>query len=148
MGSITLEVAFGNKHNYRQKPVTFEVVPFKSVYHVIFGRPAFIQFMATSNYIYNKLKMPGPNGIITVCGSFQKAQECEMGEAAFAESVLYREELAEFHNEAEAGGMPATRKQVSDQAPMFKAADDTKAVELVEGDASKTITIGSHLSDK
>ena len=58
MGSITLEVAFGNKKNYCQEPVMFEVVPFKSVYHIIFGRPAFIQFMATSNYIYNKLKTP------------------------------------------------------------------------------------------
>ena len=66
--------------------------------------------MATSNYIYNKLKMPGPNGIITVCGSFRKAQECEMGEAAFAESVLYGEELQEFHNEADATEMSATKK--------------------------------------
>ena len=44
--------------------------------------------------------------------------------------------------------MPATKKQVSNQAPTFKAADDTKAVELVVGDASKTTTIGSHLTDK
>ena len=71
-----------------------------------------------------------------------------MGEAAFAESVLYREELQEFQNEADATEMPATKKQVSDQAPMFKAADDTKQVELVEGDPSKTTSIGSHLSDK
>ena len=85
---------------------------------------------------------------ITICDSFQKAQECEMGEAAFAESVLYEEELAEFQNEVDAGGMPATRKQVSDQAPTFKAANDTKTVELVEGDASKTTSIGSHLFEK
>ena len=44
--------------------------------------------MATSNYIYKKLKMPRPNGIITMCGSFRKAQECKMGKAAFTESVL------------------------------------------------------------
>ena len=71
-----------------------------------------------------------------------------MGEAAFAESVLYVEELEQFQNEADATGMPATKKQVSDQALTFKAADDTKTVELVEGDASKTTTIGSHLSAK
>ena len=52
--------------------------------------------MATSNYIYNKLKMPGPNRIIIVCGNFRKAQECEMGAATFAESVLYGEELEKF----------------------------------------------------
>ena len=42
--------------------------------------------------------------------------------------------------------MPATKKQVSKTAPAFKAAVDTKAVELVEGDASKTTTIGTNLT--
>ena len=93
MGSITLMVAFGNAKNFCQEPITFEVVSFKSVYHVIFGRPAFQPFMAISNYIYNKLKMPGPNGVITIAGSFKMAQECEAGEATFAEAVLYGEEL-------------------------------------------------------
>ena len=102
--------------------------------------------MATSNYIYNKLKMPGPNGVITVTGSYKKAQECEMGEAAFPESVLYGEELQEFQKEAAAAEMPATKKQVSDSAPAFKAAVDTKTVELVEGEASKTTAIGTNLT--
>ena len=146
LGSITLMVAFGNAKNFRQEPITFEVVPFKSVYHVIFGRPTFQQFMAISNYIYNKLKMPGPNGVITVAGSFKKAQECETGEAAVAEAVLYGEELQEFQKQAEAAEMPATKKQVSETAPAFKAADDTKTVELVEGEPSKTTAIGTNLS--
>jgi hypothetical protein len=51
------------------------VVPFKSTYHVIFGRPAFHSFHARSCYIYNQLKMLGPEGIITVYGSFRKAKE-------------------------------------------------------------------------
>ena len=88
----------------------FEVVPFKSVYHVIFRRPAFQQFMAISNYIYNKLKMPGPNGVIAVTSSFKRAQECETGEAAYAEAVLYGEELEEFQKQAKAAEMPATKK--------------------------------------
>ncbi|KAK1668192.1 hypothetical protein QYE76_056351 [Lolium multiflorum] len=37
LGSITLPVAFGDVHNFRQEKITFEVVPFKSSYHVIFG---------------------------------------------------------------------------------------------------------------
>ncbi|KAK1642539.1 hypothetical protein QYE76_060344 [Lolium multiflorum] len=35
-------------------------------------------------YIYNKLKIPGPNGMITVSGDYKKARDCEEGEAAFA----------------------------------------------------------------
>ena len=88
----------------------------------------------------------GPKRVITVTGSFKKAQECEAGEAAFAESVLYGEELQGFQKEAEAAEMPATKKQVSEMAPAFKAAVDTKMVELVEGKASKTATIGTNLS--
>jgi hypothetical protein len=63
------------------------VLPFKSTYHMIFGRPAIHSFHARPCYIYNQLKMLGPDGIITIYGSFRKAKECEDGEAAFAEVV-------------------------------------------------------------
>ncbi|KAK1647474.1 hypothetical protein QYE76_065279 [Lolium multiflorum] len=60
LGSITLPVAFGDVHNFREERITFEVVPFKSSYHVIFGRPTYHKFHARACYIYNKLKIPGP----------------------------------------------------------------------------------------
>jgi hypothetical protein len=41
--------------------------------------------------------MPGPDGIITVYGSFRKAKECEEGEAAFTEVVFFGEEFKEIH---------------------------------------------------
>src|SRR4051812_1261160 len=41
LGGITLPVAFVYFNNYRQERMTFEVAPFKSVYHVIFGRDIF-----------------------------------------------------------------------------------------------------------
>ncbi|KAK1605147.1 hypothetical protein QYE76_028820 [Lolium multiflorum] len=62
LGSITLPVAFGDVHNFREEKITFEVVPFKSSYHVIFGRPTYHKFHARACYIYNKLKIPGPKG--------------------------------------------------------------------------------------
>ncbi|KAK1614823.1 hypothetical protein QYE76_020340 [Lolium multiflorum] len=46
LGSIKLPVAFGNVNNYREEMITFEVVPFKSSYHVIFGRPTYHKFHA------------------------------------------------------------------------------------------------------
>src|SRR4051812_32111801 len=86
---ITLHVAFGDVNNYRQEHMTFEMVPFKSVYHVIFSHNIFHAFMAKPCFVYNKLKIPGPNGVITISGSFTKARDCEIGEAAFVEVVLY-----------------------------------------------------------
>ncbi|KAK1698864.1 hypothetical protein QYE76_015561 [Lolium multiflorum] len=62
LGSIRLPVAFGDANNFRQEMIMFEVVPFKSSYHVIFGRPTNHKFHARACYIYNKLKIPGPKG--------------------------------------------------------------------------------------
>jgi hypothetical protein len=110
LGTITLKVAFGSEENYREEPITFEVVPFKSTYHVIFGRPAFHSFHARPCYIYNQLKMPGSDGIITVYGSFKKAKECEEGEAAFAEAVFFGEEFKEIHAVTDPAEMPASKQ--------------------------------------
>ena len=66
LGEITLDVTFGTRDNYRTDPLSFEVVPFKSGYHAIFGRPAYWVFMARPCYIYNMIKLPGPKGVITV----------------------------------------------------------------------------------
>jgi hypothetical protein len=49
--------------------LTFEVVGFHGAYHTILGRPCYTKFMAIPNYTYLKLKMLGPNGIITT-GTF------------------------------------------------------------------------------
>ena len=46
LGEIILEVTFGEEDNYRTEDISFEVVPFDSAYHAIFGRPAFARFLA------------------------------------------------------------------------------------------------------
>ena len=52
-GKITLDVVFGTPENYRSEEITFQVAPFSSGYQAI------------PQYGNMKLKMPGPNGIIT-----------------------------------------------------------------------------------
>ncbi|KAK1664585.1 hypothetical protein QYE76_052744 [Lolium multiflorum] len=74
-------------NNYREEMITFEVVPFKSSYHVIFGRPTYHKFHARACYIYNKLKIPGPNGMIIVSGDYKKARTQVEGDAAFNPSI-------------------------------------------------------------
>ena len=73
VGNIDLPVTFGSKANFRTETLTFEVVDWKGVYHAILGRPAYAKFMTVPNYTYLKLKLPGPNGVITVNGSFIQA---------------------------------------------------------------------------
>ena len=87
-GRIKLEVAFGeSKDKYRSEMLTFEVVKSQSPYHALFGRPAFASFMARPCYVYLQLKIPSPNGVITIHGSRKMAAECDNGDAALAEQA-------------------------------------------------------------
>jgi hypothetical protein len=71
LGGIALGICFGNRCNFRREKLEFEVMDWPSQYHAILGRPAFSRFMAVPHYTYLVLKMPGPNGIIIVKGSFE-----------------------------------------------------------------------------
>ena len=91
--------------------------------------------------------MPEPNGTITINGNFKKAKECERGNAAFAEAVLHADELADMKKEA------GTSQLLGAAAPAklkntFKSSVETKQMDLVKGDSSKQVTIGSGLDDK
>jgi hypothetical protein len=63
--SVTLYVAFGDVNNYHKEMIRFQIVPFKSSYHVIFTKLFYHKFHARACHINNKLKMQGPNGTIT-----------------------------------------------------------------------------------
>ena len=73
LGNLDLPVTFSSRTNYRIENLTFEVVDWKGVCHAILGCLAYAKFMAVPNYTYLKLKQPGPNGVITVSGSFEQA---------------------------------------------------------------------------
>jgi hypothetical protein len=77
LGRIALNVCFGNRQNYRREKLDFEVMDWPSQYHVILGRPVFSRFMAVPHYMYLVLKMPGPNRIVTVTGSFELSDLCD-----------------------------------------------------------------------
>jgi hypothetical protein len=109
LGFITLKVAFGDENNFSEEPITFEVVPFKTTYHMIFGHQAFHSFHGRPCYIYNQLKMPGPDGIIIIYGNFMKAKECEEGEVTFTKDVLFGEEFKEIHAATDSSKMPASK---------------------------------------
>jgi hypothetical protein len=69
IGQITLQVSFGMAQNFRTERIMFDVVDAEAAYHAILGRPAIVKFMAVECYVYPCLKMPVPNGVITVRGS-------------------------------------------------------------------------------
>ena len=148
MGKITLKVTFGGMDNFRTEDVSFEVVPFRSAYHAIFRRPTFAKFMARPCYIYSKLKMSGPNGIITIKVDFKKAKECEAANAVHGEEEISREELQELKKTMSPNEMPATEMPSSNVDSSFKPKDDTKKVKLTKHDPTKEAIIGVGLDEK
>ena len=65
------------------------MVDFPGSYHTILGQPCYAKFMAIPNYTYLKLKMPGPNGVITVGSTYEHVYDCDV------ECIEYDEALVE-----------------------------------------------------
>jgi hypothetical protein len=145
-----LEVAFGSDVNFRCESLSFEVVKIKSPYHALFGRPAYAKFMARPCYIYLKLKMPGPRGTITVNGDREIALECEEGDVVYAETACAAEELKYYTINVDPADMTPLKKPTTEADPplKFKSAKDTKDIEFIPGDPSKTFTIGADMDPK
>jgi hypothetical protein len=150
LGQIDLPVCFRTPSNFRREALTFEVVGFRGTYHAVLGRPCYAKFMAIPNYTYLKLKMSGPNGIITVGSTYRHAYECDV------ECVEYAEALAEFEALAESEALIADLERLSKEAPdakrhagNFEPVEAVKSVSLdPSNDASKQVRIGSELDPK
>ena len=125
LGQIDLPVTFGDPSNYRTETLTFEAVGFPKTYHAILGRPCYTKFMAVPNYIYLKLKIPGPSGVITVGTTFQRAYECKVECCDHAATIVAFGELAMI------------KKEVTEEAPNPKKS--TGSFEHAEG--SKEVLI-------
>jgi hypothetical protein len=139
LGQLDLPVCFGTPSNFRKETLTFEVVGFRGTYHAGLGRPCYAKFMVVPNYTYLKLKMSGPNRVITVESTYRHAYECDV------ECVEYAESLAE--SEALIADLESLSKEVPDakhHAGNFEPAEAVKSVPLdPSNDASKQVRIGS-----
>jgi hypothetical protein len=144
LGQLDLPDCFGTPSNFRRETLTFELVGFRGTYHAVLGRPCYAKFMVVPNYTYLKLKMPGPNGVITVGPTYRHAYECDV------ECVEYAEALAE--SEALIADLESLSKEAPDvkrHAGNFEPAETVKSVPLdPSNDASKQIRIGSELDPK
>jgi hypothetical protein len=144
LGQLDLPVCFGTPSNFRKETLTFEVVGFLGTYHTVLGRPCYAKFMAVPNYTYLKLKMPGPNGTITVGSTYRHAYECDV------ECMEYAEAIAE--SEALIADLDCLSKEAPDakrRAGNFEPAEAVKSVALdPSNDASKKVRIDFELDPK
>ena len=101
--------------------------------------------MAIPNYTYLKLKMPGPNGIITVSSAFSHAFACDRKHYKLATVVVNSSELPRL-GESLALVVPDYSKPTSSVA--FHPLEETKAVGINPTNPTKTVWIGTQLSAK
>ena len=123
------------------------MAPFSSGYHALLGREAFTIFQAIPHYGYMKLKMPGPNGIITLASDRDTTLRAENKTAALAlealSEALEAEELTALLSTVDRDNVILDKRSKSTS---FKPAGETVKIQVHPTDPTKTATIGARLS--
>jgi hypothetical protein len=141
LGRIAFDVCFGNKCNFRRENMEFEVMNWLSQYHAILERPAFSRFMAVPHYTYLILKMPGPNEIIPVNGSFKLSDTCDKEFHKMAQRFGMTAEYARLKNDAEHNTLSTFGRYPPDKA--FNDTLDAKKIRVHPADPTEATSIES-----
>lgn len=128
LSQIALDVVFGSDKNFRKEKLTFKVLDFESAYHAILGRPAYARFMARPCYVYLKMNMPGPKGVITVSGNGHRAEEGLQQGSKIADQHMVVVELEEYRKNADHAYLMRSKKHTSESA--FQSAGEVKPVHI------------------
>jgi hypothetical protein len=147
LGHIYMPVTFGTPENYRTEFLRFEVANFDCGYNAIIGRPGLAKFMAIPHYTYMILKMPGPQGIITVRADFQAAAECfRVAIQAALTTKPSSTSSAQANSKPEKDlAVPANEAQAMTS---MQTTEETKRINLGFADERKTAIMSSSLDDK
>jgi hypothetical protein len=148
IGRVCILVTFGTEENFRTEYLTFEVTDFRSSYHAIFGRPMLAKFMAIPHHTYLIMKMPVPNGIISILGDIMVSYNCESATVELSEDSAIK--AAATIMVAQAAKIDQTTLQVPEQKRTSTALDPSPAVKKVclgLPDASKEVVIGALLHE-
>ena len=129
-------VTFGTRDNYRTEGIVFDVADIDLPYNGILGRPALTKFMAASHYAYLTVKIPGPQGPITVPADLQNSVFCAERLHLTATASSGDRGLPEFP-----GPTPRRPRTFAEDAALIKEVP-------LGDDPSKTVKVGGHLDAK
>jgi hypothetical protein len=149
IGCVCLPVTFGTKENFRTKYLTFEVADFRSSYHAIFERPMLAKFMAIPHHTNLIMKMPVPNGILSVLWDIMVSYNCESATVELSKDSAIK--AATTVMVAQAPKIDQTTLQVPEQKRTSTVLDPSSAVKKVclgLPDTSKEVIIRADLDHK
>ncbi|XP_066320647.1 uncharacterized protein [Miscanthus floridulus] len=125
--------------------LTFEMVDFPGSYHAILGRPCCAKFMAIPNYTYLKLKMSGPNIIITVGSTFSHAYMCDREHYELTTAIINSAELPRL---GESSTLAVSDCNKPTSSTTFHPLKETRAVGIDPTDPTKMVQIETQLLAK
>jgi hypothetical protein len=100
--------------------------------------------MAIPNYTYLKLKMPSPNGVITVGSAHKPAYECDVACTEYAEAL--------FESKALATDLERLSKEIPDpkrHVSSFEPVEEVKLIPLCPNDPDvKLLKVSATLNPK
>src|SRR5438105_2386293 len=98
---------------------------------------ALAKFMAVSHYTYMMMKLPGPNGIISLWGDVRRSHNCDQESCTLAENIQAKAErdsiqlaTATLQEEAEVPAKKAAKSGIS-------ANQDVKKITVNPSDLTK-----------
>jgi hypothetical protein len=141
VGKIELPLSFGVAPNARSKQVTFDIVDMVYPYNAIMGRGSINKFEASIHGLYLCMKIPGPQGVITVYGNQQTARNIERDFVPGQRNVhclTTQREVSE-----------ATRSAANEHAKaQLQSNDGTKTVPLDSVTPKQTVIISEDLTSQ
>ncbi|XP_066358039.1 uncharacterized protein [Miscanthus floridulus] len=101
--------------------------------------------MAIPNYTYLKLKMPGPNGGVTVSSAFSHAFMCDRKHYELATVVVNSSELPRLGESSVPAALDCNQPT---SLSAFRPLEETKTVGIDPTNPTKTVRIGTQLPAK
>jgi hypothetical protein len=153
IGRVCLPITFDTKENFSTEypcpPHTQTFTDFRSSYHAILGRPMLTKFMAIPHHTYLIMKMPVPNGILSVLCDIMVSYNYESSTVELAKDFACKAIATVMV--AQAAMIDQTTLEVPEQKRTTTSLDPSPAMKKVclgLPDASKEVTIRADLDPK
>jgi hypothetical protein len=141
VGKIKLPLSFGVAPNARSEQVTFDIVDMVYPYNAIMGRGSINKFEAAIHGLYLCMKIPGPQGVITVYGNQQTARNIERDFVPGQRNI----HCLTTQREVPEATRPAANEHEKEQ---LQSNDGTKTVPLDPATPKQTVIISEDLTSQ
>jgi hypothetical protein len=136
---IELPLSFGVAPNARSEQVTFDIVDMVNPYNTIMGRGSINKFEAAIHGLYMCMKIPGPQGAITVYGNQQAVRNIERDFVPGKRNI----HCLTAQHEVPESASPTAKEHEKAQ---LQSNDGTKTVPLDQATPKQTVIISEDLT--